>query len=98
MRPARIINVEQQTPTAATRSAVVSFCESNRVSEEDIIEALGIIARILEDDERYLQIFLRLEAELDKVRSEREALTRARTYLPKNELKSHPPQLIGLEL
>jgi len=48
--------------------------------EARIHNALRIIAKLLEDDEAYLPVFLRLEAELDEVKARHSALDRARAY------------------
>ena len=85
MRPARIINVEQQTPNAATCSTVASSSRSKRHLEERILNCLAYLAKLLEKDEVYLPIFLRFEAELERVRRDQDALKRARTYLRKSD-------------
>ncbi|MHA7888714.1 hypothetical protein [Roseicyclus sp.] len=49
--------------------------------EERIENALRVVAELLEQDEAYLPIFLRLEAERDKLDARRAALDRARAVL-----------------
>lgn len=49
--------------------------------EARIENALRIVAELLEDNEAYLPIFLRLEAERDKLDARRAALDRARAVL-----------------
>lgn len=49
--------------------------------EDRIENALHIVAALLEHDEAYLPIFLRLEAELDKAAARQSALSRARARL-----------------
>lgn len=56
--------------------------------EERIENALRVVAELLERDEAYLPIFLRLEAERDKLDARRAALDRARAVL-----KETPPGL-----
>lgn len=50
-------------------------------AEQRIENALRIVAELLEQDDSYLPIFLRLEAELKKVDARSAALNRARAYL-----------------
>ena len=47
-------------------------------TEERVRNALGIVATLLEHDEAYLPIFLRLETELQALERKRDALDRAR--------------------
>lgn len=47
--------------------------------EARIANALGLVAELLEHDEIYLPVFLRLEAELQKARERRAALERAKS-------------------
>jgi hypothetical protein len=55
--------------------------------EARIENALRIVAELLEDNEAYLPIFLRLEAERDKLKLRHAALDRARALL-----KETPPR------
>ena len=48
--------------------------------EERILRALRKVAKLIEDDEAYLPIFLRLESELVKVRERSLALKRVQQY------------------
>jgi hypothetical protein len=50
-------------------------------AEERIANALGIVAILLEHDDAYLPIFLRLEAELQASDKRKAALARARAFL-----------------
>lgn len=52
-----------------------------RSLEARIENALRVVAELLEQDEAYLPIFLRLEAERDKLDARRAALDRARAVL-----------------
>lgn len=52
-----------------------------RSLEERVANALRVVAELLEQDEAYLPIFLRLEAERDKLDARRAALDRARAVL-----------------
>jgi hypothetical protein len=52
-----------------------------RSLEARIENALRVVAELLEHDEAYLPIFLRLEAERDKLDARRAALDRARAVL-----------------
>lgn len=54
---------------------------STQTKEQRIAKALGIVAALLEKDEAYLPIFLRLEAELEALEKRKAALSRARTYI-----------------
>ncbi|WP_139834103.1 hypothetical protein [Marivita cryptomonadis] len=58
-----------------------------RSLEARIENALRIVAELLEDNEAYLPIFLRLEAERDKLKLRHAALDRARALL-----KETPPR------
>jgi hypothetical protein len=58
-----------------------------RSLEERIANALRVVAELIEQDEAYLPIFLRLEAERDKLDTRRAALDRARAVL-----RETPPQ------
>lgn len=49
---------------------------------QDIRAAIETVARLLERDERYLGLFLRLEDELRNAEHRQDALARARRYLP----------------
>ena len=49
---------------------------------QDIRAAIETVAQLLERDERYLGLFLRLEDELRNAEHRQDALVRARRYLP----------------
>ncbi|WP_292065176.1 hypothetical protein [Marivita sp. XM-24bin2] len=59
-----------------------------RSLNERIENALCVVAELLEHDETYLPIFLRLEAERDKLDTRRAALDRARAFLRETHPRS----------
>jgi hypothetical protein len=58
----------------------VSFPGSKRNVEDRILNALAVVADLLDHDEAYLSIFLRLEAELEKAKAQQSALKRAKSF------------------
>lgn len=77
------------TSTAATQPDGSRSPQQHRQRslEARIENALRIVAELLEDNEAYLPIFLRLEAERDKLKLRHAALDRARALL-----KETPPR------
>jgi hypothetical protein len=67
---------EQGTTPATARRTLPP-----RAVEERIANALRMVAELLEHDESYLPIFLRLEAELQQAHASRAALERAKSLL-----------------
>jgi hypothetical protein len=65
---------EQEPPAARTGTRPQSV-------EARIHNALHIVAELLQHDDAYLPIFLRLEGELESARAQSAALSRARAYL-----------------
>lgn len=61
-----------------------------RSLEARIENALRVVAELLEHDEAYLPIFLRLETERDKLDTRRAALKRARAVLREKSPRSRP--------
>lgn len=55
--------------------------DTQKSLEERIENALRVVAELLKDNEAYLPIFLRLEAERDKLKLRHAALDRARALL-----------------
>jgi hypothetical protein len=53
---------------------------AKRHVEDRILNALAVVADLLEHDEAYLPIFLRLEAELEKAKAQQSAFQRAKTF------------------
>jgi hypothetical protein len=73
--PARTQRPQAQgtTPTTARRTL------PPQPAEERIANALRLVAELLEHNEIYLPVFLRLEAELQQARERRAALERAKS-------------------
>ncbi len=74
-------STDHKAPGTALRSAVTSRTTPKINLEIRIRESLSILAVLLEEDDVYLPIFLRLEKELQTVRDQQDALTRARSYI-----------------
>ncbi len=58
--------------------------------EVRIANAIRVVAELLEHDEAYLPIFLRLETERDELDTRRAALERARAVLREKSPRSRP--------
>jgi hypothetical protein len=71
--------VERLTAAPSSRKR-----DKTQNKEQRIAKALRIVAALLEKDEAYLPIFLRLEAELEALEKRKAALSRARTYIDMN--------------
>lgn len=72
---------ELEARKAVPRSAVPSVTSGKLRIAERIENAMFVVAKLLEHDEVYLPIFLRLENELIKAREQQDALQRARTLI-----------------
>ncbi|MEO3479601.1 hypothetical protein AAFO90_18230 [Phaeobacter sp. CAU 1743] len=76
--------------TTATAQPVGRQPHTQKTLEERIENALRVVAELLEHDEAYLPIFLRLETERDKLDTRRAALERARAVLREKSPRSRP--------
>lgn len=54
---------------------------AKRRQEGRILNALVLVAQLLEHDEAYLPVFLRLEAELQTAKTQQAALQRAKAFV-----------------
>lgn len=76
--------VDHRFSTTATAQPGGRQPHTQKSLEERIENALRVVAELLEHDEAYLPIFLRLEAERDKLDTRRAALDRAQAVLREN--------------
>lgn len=75
--PARTQRPQAQGTTPATARRTLP----PQPVEERIANALRVVAELLQHDETYLPVFLRLEAELQQAHASRAALERAKSLL-----------------
>ena len=73
-----------KAPSVAPTSALLPYCLDcqKETKRQRILACLKTVAILLEKDEAYLPIFLRLERELEAESEKQEIIARARKYLP----------------
>lgn len=72
------------TPLTLYDQSKLLTAQSSKTSlEERIVRSLHYVAKLMQTDDKYTPVFERLEAELKKCQSAKNAVERARAYLSK---------------